>query len=57
MFDRLQASEPLMSQAPDDLEEDLKQHSDYDGAWKEAFRFHLRSFVERFFPKLAVFID
>ena len=33
------------------------QDSDYDGAWKEALRFHLRDFIERCFAELAVLIN
>ena len=41
----------------DAIPDDDRQESDYDGAWKEAVRFHLREFIERYFPKLAVLID
>lgn len=33
------------------------QDSDYDGAWKEALRLHLRAFVEKCFPALSDLID
>ena len=38
------------------LEED-RQDSDYDGAWKEALRGHLREFMQKCFPTLAELID
>ena len=37
--------------------DDDRQDSDYDGAWKEALRSHLRRFIEKFFPRLAELID
>ena len=46
-----------MTTPTDDLTADPGQDSDYDGAWKEAFRFHLREFIEKCFSKLAVLID
>lgn len=33
------------------------QDSDYDGAWKEALRLHLREFLEKYFPRVAAAID
>ena len=33
------------------------QDSDYDGAWKEALRFHLRDFIELCFAELASLIN
>jgi Domain of unknown function (DUF4351) len=33
------------------------QGSDYDGAWKEALRRHLKEFIDRCFPRLAILID
>jgi hypothetical protein len=27
-----------------------EQHSDYDGAWKESARLHLREILEKYFP-------
>ena len=38
------------------LDED-RQDSDYDGAWKEALRGHLREFMQKCFPTLAELID
>ncbi len=46
-----------MTEIRDDLPLDERQDSDYDGAWKEAFRFHLREFLERCFCALAQLID
>jgi len=40
-----------------ELSDDDRQDSDYDGAWKEALRSHLRRFIEKFFPRLAVLIN
>ena len=34
-----------------------RQGSDYDGAWKEALRWHLQEFIELCFPLLAGLID
>ena len=42
-----------LSEQPDDD----RQDSDYDGAWKEALRSHLRRFIEKFFPRLAELVD
>ena len=46
-----------MPQNIDDFSPDDRQDSDYDGAWKEALRLHLREFIERCFSKLAALID
>ena len=37
--------------------DDDRQDSDYDGAWKEALRLHLRAFIEQYFPALAELVD
>lgn len=42
------------SDPPPDVE---GQDSDYDGAWKEALRLHLRDFLEKCFPALENLID
>ncbi len=34
-----------------------RQGSDYDGAWKEALRWHLKEFIELCFPLVASLID
>jgi Domain of unknown function (DUF4351) len=34
-----------------------QQDSDYDGAWKEALRLHLREFIEKYFPVEHAAID
>lgn len=46
-----------MSLIVDDFTPDNRQDSDYDGAWKEAFRSHLQDFIEKCFEKLATLID
>ena len=46
-----------MSDGMDDTAHEQRQDSDYDGAWKEALRRHLRVFTERCFSKLAELID
>ena len=46
-----------MSDHLSELSDDDRQDSDYDGAWKEALRSHLRRFIEKFFPRLAVLIN
>ncbi len=33
------------------------QDSDYDGAWKEALRLHLREILEKYFPAVAALVD
>ena len=37
--------------------DDDRQHSDYDGAWKEALHLDFRDFIEQYFPALAELID
>jgi len=46
-----------MTMSIDGISEDDRQDSDYDGAWKEALRLHLRAFIERCFSNLAELID
>lgn len=46
-----------MKSDSDAFSDDDRQNSDYDGAWKEAVRGHLREFVQKCFPVLAELID
>ncbi len=35
----------------------VDQDSDYDGAWKEVLRQHLREILEKYLPAIAAAID
>lgn len=46
-----------MAEPIDQTTSEDRQYSDYDGAWKEALRFHLQEFVEKYFPAIHPLID
>ena len=46
-----------LTELPAESSEDERQHSDYDGTWKEALRLYLRAFIEQYFPALATLVD
>ncbi|HEY0980747.1 hypothetical protein, partial [Schlesneria sp.] len=46
-----------MIEPADAIDAEIRQDSDYNGAWKEAFRLHLREFIEKCFSRLALLID
>ena len=46
-----------MHSSDEEMFDGERQDSDYDGAWKEALRFHLQEFIEKGFDRLAKLID
>ena len=46
-----------MASDDDENQDDQRPDSDYDGAWKELLRSHLKEVIRECFPQLAAVID